>query len=437
MEKENHTPLTLFWFRRDLRLDDNAGLYHALKSAKHVQPLFVFDSKILDDLTIRQDRRVNFIYETIERLKAELISMGSDLWVFYGDPLTIFANLIATKSVAAIFSNRDYEPYAKNRDASIKQLCEKNSIPFVLYKDQVIFEQDEVVKADGKPYTVFTPYMQKWKNHLKEKPFTCFNTNEHYKNLNKQQDGNPLLSLHSLGFEKTVHGVADPIIQESIIKNYHKTRDDLSLESGTSQLSVHLRFGTLSIRKLFKKALDWNETYLNELIWREFYMQILWHFPTVVTQSFKSPYDNIPWNQNPEDFEKWCSANTGYPIVDAAMNQLLQTGFMHNRARMIVASFLTKHLLIDWRKGEAFFAQHLTDYELSSNNGGWQWAASSGCDAVPYFRIFNPYIQAEKFDKNHVYTQKWNGTKKDSPMIAHKIARERCLMVYKKALSNQ
>ncbi len=291
-----------------------------------------------------------------------------------------------------------------------------------------------MVKADSKPYTVFTPYMRQWKKILAENPITSANTSDFFSSLNRVKQVQNLIPIDALGFLLTAHGVNQPNTDEASIKNYHLTRNDLSLEAGTSQVSVHLRFGTLSIRQLVKKALAWNETYLNELIWREFYMQILWHFPQVVTQSFKPAYDKIPWNTSLTDFEKWCRAKTGYPIVDAAMNQLLQTGQMHNRARMIVASFLTKHLLIDWRKGEAFFGQHLNDYELSSNNGGWQWAAGSGCDAAPYFRIFNPYTQAEKFDAQKIYVDRWGGNQGLEPIIAHQQARERCLCVYKQAL---
>lgn len=434
MEKQEN--ITLFWFRRDLRLNDNTALYQALKSAKHVQPIFIFDADILSDLTQTNDRRISFIYETIEQLKKDLIKAGSDLWVFYGKPRQVFEKLLGTHQMASVFVNHDYEPYAQRRDAQIKELCEKSGVAFLSFKDQVIFEKDEVVKSDRNPYTVFTPYMRQWKNKLAENLITIANTSDLFSSLNRVARVQNLMPLATLGFKLTTHGVGHPQTDESSIKNYHLTRNDLSLEAGTSQVSVHLRFGIISIRELVNKAIDWNETYLNELIWREFYMQILWHFPQVVTQSFKPAYDKIPWNTSGSDFEKWCQAKTGYPVVDAAMNQLLQTGQMHNRARMIVASFLTKHLLIDWRKGEAFFGQHLTDYELSSNNGGWQWAAGSGCDAAPYFRIFNPYAQAEKFDKHGIYINRWGGNQGLEPMVNHPQARERCLSVYKKALNS-
>jgi len=436
MERKNpESPITLFWFRRDLRISDNAALYAALLEKTPVQPIFIFDTDILNDLQNPEDKRVSFIYEQIERLKKEFVELGSDLWVFYDSPLAVFQNLTQKIAISAVFANNDYEPYAQTRDKAISELCKTKGIPFKTFKDQVIFEKSEVTKSDGKPYTVFTPYMRRWKDTLINNPIQNYDTKPLLGNLNLTNRISQLPTLDDMGFKKTAHGVTPPIIPTNIIAHYQDTRDLMGLE-GTSRLSVHLRFGTISIRQLVSMALKTNETFLNELIWREFYMQILWHFPKVVTQSFKPNYDAIPWNSSQSDYERWCSAQTGYPIVDAAMNQLLQTGFMHNRSRMIVASFLTKHLLIDWRKGESFFAQHLTDYELSSNNGGWQWAASSGCDAVPYFRIFNPYTQAEKFDANGTYQKQWGNKKVVTPIIEHTAARERCLRVYKKALGN-
>jgi deoxyribodipyrimidine photo-lyase len=435
MENPNDKTINLFWFRRDLRLTDNHGLFEALKGPHTVQCIFIFDTDILNDLTNKADRRISFIYETVKELKKQLIDLGSDLWVYYGKPIQIFNQLFDTFTVGEIFTNNDYEPYAIARDKSVKQLASQKNIPFKSFKDQVIFEKNEVVKADGKPYTVFTPYMRQWKNKFYKQGLTTFETPGFFHKLHKTDSVQVFPGISRLGFEKMVHGVSALTIPDTIIQNYESTRDLLALEEGTSRLSVHLRFGTLSIRQLVNIALNWNQTYLNELIWREFYMQILWHFPQVVTRSFKPAYEHIPWNNNADDFEKWCSGKTGYPIVDAAMHQLLETGFMHNRARMIVSSFLTKHLLIDWRKGETFFAQHLLDYELSSNNGGWQWAASSGCDAVPYFRIFNPYTQTQKFDKDGIYIKRWKGEQGIFPVIEHQAARQRCLHVFKKALN--
>lgn len=433
MERKTNKTLTLFWFRRDLRIEDNAGLFHALSENEQVQPLFIFDINILDEIDVPTDKRLSFIFEYVQKLKNAFNKHGGDLWVFYGKPFFVFKQLLQEYHVKNIYTNNDYEPYARERDSDLKDLCQAENIPFYSFKDQVIFEKDEISKQDGKPYTVFTPYMRKWKATFTDNHLQTYHVQGFLNQLNPIEKPSKLINLDEMGFTKTDHLQPPPKIPINLIENYHQTRDRLD-EEGTSRLSVHLRFGTISIRKLIKTALQKNETYLNELIWREFYMQILWHFPQVVTRSFKPAYDNISWNESEEDFERWCHAQTGYPIVDAAMNQLVKTGFMHNRARMIVASFLTKHLLIDWRKGEAFFAKHLTDYELSSNNGGWQWAASSGCDAVPYFRIFNPYTQAKKFDPNNGYINKWNGHNAYSPIIEHKVARERALSAFKKGL---
>lgn len=428
--------ISLFWYRRDLRVTDNRGLFQALKEQEQVQPIFVFDTNILDNLEIKANRRVAFIHEQVKNLKDEFIRMGSDLWVFYGEPMEVFNSLIHKYTVQSIYTNHDYEPYATERDGKVEELCISKQVIFKSFKDQVIFEKSEVLKNDGLPYTVFTPYMKKWKSQLDAHCTIFYDVASIAKNLHQIHEKQRLLSLNEMGFLPVDHWVPVKEIPIEKIKNYHQTRDLLGV-SGTSQLSVHLRFGTISIRQLVKIASRYNEVYLNELIWREFYMQILWHFPHVVARNFKKAYDTLLWNTNEADFEKWCSAKTGYPIVDAAMHQLLQTGFMHNRARMIVASFLSKHLLIDWKKGEAFFAKHLTDYELSSNNGGWQWAASTGCDAVPYFRIFNPYTQSDKFDKNGSYIKRWKGDQGLPPMISHIEARERCLQMYKQALNRK
>jgi len=435
MDKLNNSPITLFWFRRDLRLNDNTGLYAALNQHTHVQPIFIFDTNILDDLDRPTDKRISFIYEHIEKLKIQLQELGSDLWVFYGKPIVIFQKLIAENNIKAVYTNTDYEPYANQRDSSITAFYQESNIPFYSLKDQVVFEKLEIAKDNGTSYTVFSPFMRKWKIVFAEKGMVINDLQPLYANFNKSCEIVPLFDLEEMGFKKSQHQIGSPDFPSEIIKNYNLTRDFMAID-GTSRLSVHLRFGTISIRELVKMASVTNETYFNELIWREFYMQILWNFPHVVTRSFKPQYDNIPWNRSESDFQKWCTGNTGYPIVDAAMHQLLQTGFMHNRARMLVASFLTKHLLIDWRKGESYFAKHLTDYELSSNNGGWQWAASSGCDAVPYFRIFNPESQTLKFDPQGDYIKKWGGEQGLKPIIEHKQARERCLATFKKALSS-
>ncbi len=428
---------TIFWFRRDLRLNDNAGLYHALKNNNAVIPIFIFDTEILQHLTDKTDKRVLFIYETIAKLKQELKAMGSDLKVFYGETENVFSEIFKTLNVKNIYTNHDYEPNAINRDEKIKLLAQKNNAEFKTCKDQCVFEYNEVLKDDGLPYTVFTPYSRKWKAKLNAFYLKPYPTEKYFSNF-KPMDSEPLLSLESMGFIVSNFIFPNTNTTQGIIKNYEKNRDIPSV-NGTSRLSLHFRFGTISIRQKAANALDLSEKWLNELIWRDFYMQILAHFPHVVKGAFKPQYDKIEWRNNETEFAAWCNGQTGYPIVDAGMRELNTTGFMHNRVRMIVASFLTKHLLIDWRWGEAYFAEKLLDFELASNNGGWQWAAGSGVDAAPYFRVFNPYLQTDKFDPELKYIKQWipeyNTPKYPAPIVEHTFARNRCLEVYKKGLS--
>lgn len=429
--------VNLFWFRRDLRLDDNAGLYHALKASIPVIPLFIFDKNILNDLEDKQDRRVEFIFESLRQMQEQLMQVGSSMEVYYGTPETIFDHLIKKYSIKKIFTNHDYEPYAKKRDAAIEQLLKKNEIEFHTYKDQVIFEKDEILKDDGKPYTVFTPYSRKWKASLSEFYLKSYPTKINLNNFYRQEAFR-LPSLESMGFEKTGDHFPSKEIDNDILLQYKERRDFPGIH-GTSRLSVHLRFGTISIRKLAHKASQLNETFLNELIWRDFYQAILWHFPHVGQgKSFKPEFDFIPWRNNENEFGKWCKGETGYPIVDAGMRELNATGYMHNRVRMIVASFLTKHLLIDWRWGETYFAKKLLDFDLAANNGGWQWAAGSGCDAAPYFRVFNPYLQTQKFDPELKYVRKWVPELEQfsypRPIVDHDFARKRVMAVYAEAL---
>lgn len=426
------------WFRRDLRLNDNAALYHALKSTFPVVPIFVFDKGILDNLDDKANRRVEFIHSALQEMQAHLSKLGSTLEVFYGNPADIFLQLLAKYNMVNVLTNHDYEPYAKERDAAIASLLSAHNITFTTFKDQVIFEKNEVLKDNGEPYTVFTPYSRKWKAKLNEFYLSSYPTSKYAHNFYKQQ----LLeipSLQSMGFQNINHPFPSKELQAELIKTYADTRDFPRLDKGTSRLGVHLRFGTLSVRELARTALELNETYLNEIIWREFYQTILWHFPHVGNgKTFKPEYENIEWRNNEEEFAKWCEGNTGYPIVDAGMRELNATGFMHNRVRMIVASFLTKHLLIDYRWGEAYFAQKLLDFELASNNGGWQWAAGSGVDAAPYFRIFNPTLQMQKFDKAFEYIKKWVPEFQEfsyaKPIVDHARARARALETYAKAL---
>lgn len=429
-------PVNLFWFRRDLRLHDNAGLYHALKSGKPVQPIFIFDRNILDQLEDRQDRRVSFIHEQILLLQEKLKQYGATLDVRYGKPEEIFLQLINDYNVEGVYCNHDYEPYARERDHVVSDILKNNGSAFHSFKDQVIFEKNEVVKDNGEPYTVFTPYSRKWKSKLNAFYMRKYPVEKYSKAFLTQKE-KEIPTLESMQFmdggNKSPYRKWDP----EKIKSYKELRD-FPAEDGTSRLSVHLRFGTISIRQLVRETSVQSETFLNELIWREFYQAILWHFPHVVNQSFKPAYDFIKWRNNEAEFQAWCEGKTGYPIVDAGMRELNATGYMHNRVRMIVASFLTKHLLIDWRWGEAYFASKLLDYDLSANNGGWQWAAGSGCDAAPYFRIFNPALQTKKFDPQLKYIQKWVPEVDDpdypQPIVNHELARKRCLETYGAAL---
>ncbi|WP_417886280.1 cryptochrome/photolyase family protein [Zunongwangia sp.] len=431
--------VTVFWFRRDLRLDDNVGFLEALKGNHPVLPLFIFDSEILDSLA-EDDARVTFIFETLQKMRTELQdNNGSSLAIYHGKPEEVFNELLDQYTISAVFTNRDYEPYAKDRDEKIKELLEENKIGFETFKDQVIFEKDEVTKSDGDPYKVYTPYMRTWMDQFKNIDLKIHYTSQHIDNL-IQNTRLPNLSLSDIGFKKSSLKVPDYDVTPTLISKYEDTRNIPSKE-GTSRLGAHLRFGTVSVRKMVKKAdQEKNKTFLQELVWREFFMQILYHFPHTVTEAFKKKYDTINWRNNKEEFEKWKQGRTGYPLVDAGMRQLNQSGFMHNRVRMLVGSFLCKHLLIDWRWGEAYFAEKLLDYEMSSNVGNWQWIAGSGVDAVPYFRIFNPTTQIDKFDKEEKYIKEWieeYGTDKyPEKMVDHKEARERALSIYKKAVSS-
>lgn len=440
-ERKKHTfikmgKLVVFWFRRDLRLCDNHALFQALNSGHPVLPVFIFDTEILGKLSSMYDVRVSFIYAEIERIKTALEKLGSSMKVFYAKPADAFRELTEQFEFQTVFANKDYEPYANERDKKVGEFLRSKNIGFKLFKDHVNFEEDEVLKDDATPYTVFTPYSKKWKQVLSDTEIPAFPSEKKTENFLKIKPF-PFPVLRDFGFEKSSVEVPPPVISEEIIRNYAKTRDFPAI-NGTTRLGTHLRFGTVSIRELTRKALEWSETFLNELIWRNFFSTILWHFPQVVDKSFKPKYDFINWRNNEEEFKRWCNGETGYPMVDAGMRELHKTGFMHNRVRMVTASFLTKHLLIDWRWGEAYFAEKLLDYELASNNGNWQWAAGTGCDAAPYFRIFNPDNQQKKFDPKGAYIQKWvpeiGTVKYPRPMVEHKFARERALKTYKTAL---
>lgn len=428
--------VTIFWFRRDLRLDDNAGLYYALMKTAPVLPVFIFDKNILEDLSDKQDNRLQFIHQNIVRLQAELSDLGSAINCFYTTPIEAFMELVSQYEIESVFANKDYEPYAIERDHDIGTFLKEHNIAFKLYKDQVIFEQQEILKDNQEPYAVFTPFSRKWKEKLNDFYLKSYPTLLYKKNF-LQTSSFPVPTLFDLGFEENNIAFLEATATETVISNYDETRDIPAIQ-GTSRLGIHLRFGTVSIRKLVRKALALNETFLNELIWREFFMMLLWHFPRLVYTSYRQEYDNIQWRNNEHEFQLWCEGKTGYPIVDAGMRQLNETGFMHNRVRMITASFLCKHLLVDWRWGEAYFAKKLLDYDLAANNGNWQWAAGCGCDAAPYFRIFSPQRQTEKFDPKLIYIKKWipelDTFDYPLPIVEHSFARERCLTTYKKAL---
>ena len=429
--------VSIFWFRRDLRLTDNAGLFHALRGAIPVLPIFIFDTDILSSLEEKADRRVSFIHAALENINNALSALGSTLHVLHTDPRSAFTALAGQYHISAVYTDHDYEPYARSRDKDIATLLHEKGISFYTFKDQVIFERDEVTKENKEPYTVYTPYSRKWKEQLNDFFLKPYPTEKYFGNFLPASTQH-VPSLAQIGFQQVAAHVPSPVLDEEIARHYDKTRDYPAIE-GTTRLSVHLRFGTISIRQFATAAHRLNDVLLNELIWRDFYQMILWHFPHVVTGSFKKEYDNIKWRNDEREFVGWCTGQTGYPIVDAGMRQLNATGYMHNRVRMITASFLTKHLLVDWRWGEAYFAEKLLDYDLAANNGGWQWAAGTGCDAAPYFRIFNPYLQTQKFDPELAYIRHWVPEYEQltytRPIVDHAAARARCLAVYKEALN--
>lgn len=428
-----NSKVNIFWFRRDLRLTDNTGLYAASNSPFPILPIFIFDTDILDYINNKADRRVDYIHQALTHLNIEFAKYESSISTFYSNSEHAFQQLVEQYDIAGVYCNVDYEPQAIERDKKIKDLLAQKSIPFLSYKDQVIFEKDEICKDDKTPYTIYTPYAKKWRATLTPNDYQQKNSpNFHFVKAQHKK----FHTLNSIGFQSTDLIFKPPLLDEKIIREYDKYRNYPALQK-TTQLGIALRFGTISIRQCVEFALEYNAVWLSELIWREFFMQILFHFPFVVHQSFKRQYDLIEWRNNESEFERWKNGETGYPIVDAGMKQLNATGYMHNRVRMIVASFLCKHLLIDWRWGESYFAELLNDYDLSANNGNWQWAAGCGCDAAPYFRIFNPRLQTQKFDHDLVYIKQWNGdnsTKCITQIVEHEFARKRVLTAYQKAL---
>lgn len=434
------TKISIFWFRRDLRLQDNAGLYHALKSGNKVLPIFIFDKNILDKLDDKRDRRVEFIIQALNDLQKDLVALGSSLWVQYSTPEEVFPALLNQFEIESIYTNHDYETYAQERDDAVREFVNSENVAFHTFKDQVIFEKNEVLSGAGTPYTVFTPYSRKWKEKVNDFYLKSYPTEKYFHQFFSTEPF-AMPTLASMGFEAVGASFPSKEVRESIVKNYAEKRDFPAVV-GTSRLSVHLRFGTVSIRELARKAQALSETWLNELIWRDFYFNITYHFPHIGQGfAFRKEYDKIRWRNNEAEFKLWCEGKTGYPIVDAGMRELNATGFMHNRVRMIVASFLTKHLLIDWRWGEAYFAKKLLDFDFAANNGGWQWASGSGCDAAPYFRVFNPTLQTQKFDKDLAYIKKWvpelNSFNYPQPIVNHDFARKRVVPVYQEALKGE
>ncbi len=432
MIKKDKIVVNIFWMRRDLRLEDNTALFHALKTRENVLPLYIYNPDILERLEVRPDIRVNFIYKTLAGIKESLEKIGSSLYIAHGRPQDVFKKMAEEFHICSVYTNRDYEPYSVYRDLQVERFLKINKIDFLSYKDHVLFEKDELVKDDGKPYTVFTPYKNKFLERFNKEMVKPLNTALYFHNFIRIKPL-PVMSIEMLGFEPVNISFPSKALPQSLLEGYAANRD-FPARNGTSKLSVHLRFGTISIRKVTALAILHSETFLSELIWRNFYSQILWYFPHVVSRAFKPVYDNIQWENNLDHFNAWCQGKTGYPMVDAGMRELNQTGFMHNRLRMVTASFLCKHLLIDWRWGEAYFASKLDDYDLASNNGGWQWAAGSGCDAAPYFRIFNPELQAKKFDPDNEYIRRWvpefDTPDYCQPIIDHRFARERTLKRY-------
>lgn len=428
--------INLFWFRRDLRLDDNHALFEALNAGLPVLAIFIFDKAILDKLPKKKDARVEFIHKQLQQLNEQLTAYGSSLLVLHGKPYEQFELLIKKYPINQVFANEDYEPYALLRDKNIGELLKFNEIRFSTFKDHVVFSANEVLKQDGNPYTVFTPYSRKWKEKLNQTILPSYPSQELLNKLLKQNIELP--DIQHLGYEKSGIAVPEPRLDNTLLEQYAENRNFPGVHA-TSMIGPHLRFGTLSIRKVVAKALKLSETWLNELIWREFFMQIMLHFPHSARDNFHAKYNFLPWRNDEAEFRRWCEGNTGFPMVDAGMRELNTTGFMHNRVRMITAGFLTKHLLIDWRWGEAYFAEKLLDFELSSNVGNWQWAAGTGCDAAPYFRVFNPEEQLKKFDPNHSYIRKWVPEYNQftyKPMVEHAFARNRAIETYKVALNS-
>jgi deoxyribodipyrimidine photo-lyase len=431
----------VFWFRRDLRLEDNRGFYEALTSGHQVLPLFIFDQEILGRLPDRNDRRVQFIHHRLQELQQQLRAQGSELLVRNGKPLEVFEQLLGEFAIEGVFLNRDHDPYPKRRDDEVKKFMADRGLLFREFQDHFVFEREQILTDKGTPYTVYTPYSKKWLARLEadDSFIHHFPSEKKQTALAKGLPRQNIPSLASLGFDatsmKAPPGVV-PLIDERILKGYEAHRNDVFNPHATTQLGIHLRFGTLSVRELVRRALPLSQTYVKEIAWRDFFSQVLYHYPHVVRQSFRAEFDKVAWSQSQEDFQRWQDGMTGFPLVDAGMRELRATGTMPNRVRMNVASFLCKDLLIHWSWGERYFAGVLLDYDLSSNNGNWQWAAGTGCDAAPYFRVFNPELQRQKFDPKGEYVRRWvpewNTPSYPAPMVDHAQAARRAIFEYGK-----
>lgn len=416
--------INVFWFRKDLRLEDNTGLIEALKSGKNVQCIFIYDKSYFGNNV----RRKSFIYERLNLINDKLNEFGAYLEVLEGDFFSKFKELNQKWAISSIFYNKVYDKEVLSVENSVRKFCSQNYIKVNDFKDDLIFEPKEIVKDDRTPYAVYTAFKNKWLYKLSKLEFKNADINELASSFRKSEPK----KRNDLKLSETKHLVKPYDLSDKIKTNYANDRD-FPARQATSNLSVHLRFGTVSIRNIVKQVYN-SEVLLSEIIWREFFTSIYYHFPLNKSESFKKQYDNIQWLNSKKEFEMWCNGQTGYSLVDAGMHELNETGAMHNRVRMVVASFLVKHLLIDWRWGEAYFADKLTDYDQAINNGNWQWVAGCGCDAAPYFRVFNPILQAKKFDPENIYVNKWNAGNTSKPIIEHKFARERCLHTFKQAL---
>ena len=425
---------TLFWFRRDLRLEDNHGLYQAALRGRRVRPLFIFDTDILDKLP-RADARVEFILRAVEKLHHDLRALGGGLTVEIGRPIEVIARLIAQHKISEVITNEDYEPYATERDRKIRAQLTAAGVGFTAFKDHVIFGPGDILKDDGTPYRVYGAYARRWRERFTADMPKPYRSGSALLKVGATRGAGPP-TLARLGFTPAGIEFPDPRPSKKIIAEYADTRNLMGVD-GTSRMGVHLRFGTISVRKLARISID-SSVYFGELIWREFFMQVLAHNPRTTRESYDLRFERVRWRSSRADFKRWCEGRTGYPVVDAGMRELNQTGFMHNRARMITGSFLCKHLLLDWRWGERYFALKLLDYDQSSNVGNWQWVAGCGCDPAPYFRVFNPTLQAKRFDPTGLYAGRWIPELEDGsytdPMVPHEFARRRALGTFSAAV---